>query len=119
MRRLVFDLDDLLTAYREEDESHISSFSSQIESYRELGFEIVIASSAGMIEHDGNIGTIPGHVAREVFRIIEELDIEYDELVLGKPDAGPVGLVIDDKAVSPEEFLSKGYAEIRKTLEDV
>jgi capsule biosynthesis phosphatase len=117
MRRLVLDLDDIITCLSREDDNY-SRISSQIEAYRQMGFEVVLTSSAGMIKYNGNVGKVSGHVAHELIRVIRDLDLEYDELVIGKPPRGPTGLVLDDKAVTPEEFLQAEYAEIRKLLDN-
>ena len=117
MRRLVLDLDDIFACLDREDD--YSRYCSQVEIYRQMGFEVVLTSSAGMIEYNGNVGKVSGHVAHQVFQVIGDLGLEYDELIIGKPPAGPEGLVLDDKAVTPEEFLEAGYAEIRRLLDDV
>ena len=117
MRRLVLDLDDIL-AYSGHDNDDYSRLSSQVEAYRRMGFEVVLTSSAGMIEYNGNVGKVSGHVAHELIRVITDLDLKYDEFVIGKPAPGPTGLVLDDKAVTPEEFLEAEYVEIRRLLDD-
>ena len=117
MRRLVLDLDDILS-YSGHSDDDSSRLASQVNAYRQMGFEVVLTSSAGMIKYNGNIGKISGHVAHELIRVIRDLGLEYDELVIGKPPAGPTGLILDDKAVTPEEFLETEYAEIRRLLDN-
>ena len=117
MRRLVLDLDDILSHLGREDGDY-SKLLSQVKAYRQMGFEVVFTSSAGMMEHNGNVGKVSGHVAYELIQTCRDLDLEYDELVIGKPAAGPTGLVLDDKAVTPEEFLEAEYAEIRRLLDN-
>lgn len=118
MRRLVLDLDDIL-GYSSREDDDFSRLSSQIEAYRQMGFEVVLTSSAGMVEYNGNVSKVSGHVAHQLIQNIGDLGLDYDELIIGKPPAGPMGLVLDDKAVTPEEFLEAEYEEIRSLLDDV
>jgi capsule biosynthesis phosphatase len=117
MRRIVLDLDDILVHLGREDDEY-SKLSSQIEAYQQMGFEVVLTSSSGMSEYNGNLGKVSGHVAHQLVQVIRDLGLKYDELVIGKPPAGPTGLVLDDKSVTPEEFLEAEYAEIRRLLDN-
>ena len=112
MRRLVVDIEDLVDT----QETDINALMSTIESYRQDGFELVLTSSAGMLEFDGNVGKIPGSVGPDLFEAVRRLCLDYDELVFGRPDCGPTGLVLDDKAVTPDEFVSNDYRGIQKLL---
>ena len=117
MRRLVLDLDDMLFAAGvREPAEQLATLREQIASYRAMGFEVVLSSSSGMIGPDGSLRESVGGIAPEVFELLAQLGELFDEIVFGKPPTGPSGLVLDDKVVTPEEFLAHDYEQIRKLI---
>ena len=117
MRRLVLDLDDMLFAAGVcSPNEQLAPFREQIASYRAMGFEVVLSSSSGMIGPDGSLRDAVGGVTPEVLELLAQLRGLCDEIVFGKPPTGPSGLVLDDKAVTPEEFLAHDYEQIRKLI---
>jgi hypothetical protein len=81
-----------------------------------MGFEVVLSSSSGMIGSDGNLRDAAGGIAPEIFALLASVRELCDEVVFGKPPTGPGGLVLDDKAVTPEEFLAHDYEQIRRLI---
>lgn len=117
MRRLVLDLDDMLfAAGAGELDEQLPQLREQIASYRALGFEVVLSSSSGMIGPDGSLRDAVGGIAPEILESLAQLREWCDEIVFGKPPTGSLGLVLDDKAVTPEEFLAHDYEQIRKLI---
>lgn len=117
MRRIVFDVDDWIFSSNQTisvEEKVI--FQKQLALYRDMNFDIVLYSSSGMIEPDGTIREQVGGLAPEIFESLASVHQFSDEIVFGKPPTGAAGLVLDDKAVTPEEFLSHDYEQIKKLI---
>jgi capsule biosynthesis phosphatase len=114
MKRLVFDLDGVLThddpsvSYAERRPN--AAMVERLRAYQADGFEIVICSARNMRTYEGQIGKINANT------LPVSHDIPYDELHVGKPWCGHDGFYIDDKAVRPSEFLSLTHAEIQALL---
>ena len=49
---------------------------------------------------------------------LQEHQIPFDEIIVGKPWCGTDGFYVDDRAVRPSEFLNMSYAEIQNLLEN-
>ena len=93
-------------------------FRNQLELYRDMNFEIVSYSSSGMIGSDGIIREQVGGLAPEIFDLLGSVREFSDQIVFGKPPTGRAGLVLDDKAVTPEEFLLYDYEQIKKLISE-
>jgi hypothetical protein len=106
MRIIVLDLDDVRGSLLLDG----PAFRDTVAAYRRDGFSIVL--SAG---RDG-----PDLAAAQVRDWAAEIDALAslcDSVVFGRPSAGQAGWTLDDKAVTPEEFLAHGYDEIRRKLD--
>ena len=62
------------------------------------GHEIIIYTARRMATHKGNIGKVIKDIATVTINTLEKLDIQYDELIFGKPIAD---IYIDDRAINP------------------
>lgn len=117
MRRLVLDLDDILAAADGQDDADLcGSLAARIGAYREMGFKIVLTSSGDLLSQWGDprqAATAPTALLRR----LDELGIACDEIVLTRPPAGQTTLVLDDKAITPEEFLTRDYAQICRMVD--
>lgn len=117
MRRLIVDLDDILFLNNGHvREEQLAPLRQQLMSYRAMGFQVVLSSSSGMIGPDGSPKESVGGVGQEIFDVLALVRLLYDEVAFGKPPTGPTGLVLDDKAVTPEEFLAYDYVQIKKLI---
>lgn len=120
MKNLIVDLDGTLTIdcgvkpYSEKDVNH--GVVEKLRAYQKLGFKIIISTSRNMRTFDGNVGEINIHTLPVILKWLDENNIPYDEVLVGKPWCGFDGFYIDDKAIRPSEFVSKSYGEIKEIL---
>lgn len=116
MKRLIVDLDNTLT--QGEAKSYADALPNtplieKLKEYKRQGFEIVISTSRSMRSHSGNIGKINIHTLPGILKWLEQHDVPYDEVHVGKPWCGISGFYIDDRAVRPSEFIDFSYTELR------
>ena len=69
-----------------------------------------------MRTHDRNIGLINANTLKTIHEWLEKNDIPFDEIHIGRPWCGEEGFYVDDKTISPKEFISKDYQEICRLL---
>ena len=120
MKRLVVDLDGTLTI----DDPNIPyseklpnlALIGKLRTYREQGFEIVIATARNMRTHNGNIGKINALTLPVIIEWLSQHNVPYDEIHIGKPWCGHEGFHIDDKSLRPDEFINLSYSEITALL---
>lgn len=120
MKRLIVDLDGTLTLEDSKDYAQVSvchEMREKLKEYKAMGFEIVIATARNMRTYEGNVGKINVHTLPVILKWLEDNDVPYDEVIVGKPWCGYDGFYIDDKAVRPSEFTSLSYAQITALLE--
>jgi capsule biosynthesis phosphatase len=115
MKRLIVDMDDTIS-FTQEGKYEVAKPNNdlilKLKSYQENGFEIVIFSSRNMRTYDKNIGKINIHTLPVIINWLNEFNVPYDEVYVGKPWCGFDGFYIDDKAIRPSEFLKYNYDEI-------
>lgn len=119
MKRLVIDIDDTLcktTDGKYSKSEVILSIRDQLVSYRNSGFEIVLYTSRNMRTYASNLGKINANTLPTLVTWLNENDIPYDEIYVGKPWCGHEGFYVDDKAVRPDEFAILSYDEIQDLL---
>jgi capsule biosynthesis phosphatase len=119
MRRLIVDLDDTISITIEGDYVNslpIQPFIDTLHRYKSDGFEIIINSSRNMRTHNSNVGKINIFTLPNIIRWLEDNNVPFDEVYIGKPWCGFDGFYIDDKCIRPSEFLANNYDEIVKIL---
>jgi len=120
MKRLVFDLDGVLTI----DDSSRSYADREpnlpvidkLRDYRARGFEIVICSARNMRTHAGQIGKINAQTLPVILDWLGRHDIPFDEIHVGKPWCGDEGFYVDDRAVRPSEFVALSLGQIQALI---
>jgi len=120
MKRLVFDLDGVLTiddpgrsyADREPNLPVIE----KLRDYRAQGFEIVICSARNMRTFGGQIGKINANTLPVIIDWLRRHDVPFDEIHVGKPWCGTEGFYVDDRAVRPSEFVQLNLEEIQALI---
>jgi len=120
MKRLVFDLDGVLTiddpgrsyADREPNLPVIE----KLRDYRAQGFEIVICSARNMRTFGGQIGKINANTLPVIIDWLRRHDVPFDEIHVGKPWCGTEGFYVDDRAVRPSEFVQLSLEEIQALI---
>lgn len=105
MRKIIFELED----FRRLLEEHGATMLEKIAAYRSEGFEIVMSMPA-------RLPTSIGGTANESLEELRSLGEVYDTIIFGAPDLRSQKVHLDDKAVTPDEFLSLQYEDIRELV---
>lgn len=120
MKKLIVDIDMTLTKGKGENgyEDAIVNrdLLEKIREYKALDFTIVLNTSRNMNSFNNNVGLINKNTLPVIIKWLEENEIPYDEIYVGKPWCGHEGFYIDDKAVRPSEFINMSYDEIIELL---
>ena len=116
-RCIVFDVDGTLCPVKRPDQSYddLRPFPDMLErllEYRAQGFYVILATARNMNSYDGNIGLIVANTAKQLLSWLDQYEIPYDELHVGKPWPGNGGFYVDDKAIRPDEFRRLSYEQI-------
>lgn len=119
VKRLIVDMDDTITVTENGDYQHSKPIQKTIDllkKYQQEGFEIVIHSSRQMRTYNGQVGKINANTLPVIIKWLDEHEVPYDEIIVGKPWCGFTGFYIDDKSIRPSEFHSKSLEEIDELL---
>jgi len=114
MKRIIIDLDHTL-CHAEGDYPNARpnhAVINKLREYRALGFDIVVHTSRNMRTFEGNVGKINVHTLPVILDWLQRHDVEFDEVVLGKPWCGNEGFYVDDRAIRPNEFAHMSPEEI-------
>lgn len=120
MKRLIVDLDGTLTQANTSDYKNVRprlDVIEQLRSYKQQGFDIVISTARNMRTYEGNVGKINIHTLPIITAWLDEHQVPYDEILVGKPWCGHEGFYIDDRAVRPSEFATLTIDEINQLLD--
>jgi len=78
---------------------------SKLKFAKKLGYKIVIFTARRMRTFSGDESFVIGDVGKETIDWLIQHDVPFDGLKFGKPWCGEAGLYIDDKAISPQDFM--------------
>jgi capsule biosynthesis phosphatase len=120
MKNLVIDIDKTLTLGDNKDYSLVGpniSVVNKVREYKKSGFNIILFTARNMRTHQGNIGKITAQTLPIIFKWLEKHQIPFDEIYVGKPWCGNDGFYVDDRAIRPDEFISKPYEEIKRIID--
>lgn len=121
MKRLIIDLDNTIsfaTAGNYREAKPNSDVIDKMHEYSKNGFDIVISTARNMRTYSGNVGKIQVNTVPVIVDWLENHNVPYDELLIGKPWCGRHGFYVDDKAIRPDEFVNFSYDQIRSLLGD-
>lgn len=101
--RICFDLDNTLVTYptKPYDYTTVKPIKNMIDILKKLkkqGHHIIIHTARRMKTHNHNVGLVIKDIALITINTLNEFNIEYDELIFGKPHAD---IYIDDKSINP------------------
>jgi capsule biosynthesis phosphatase len=101
--RICFDLDNTLVTLPTIPGDYSSvkpifKMISLLKNLKKLGHTIIIYTARRMNSHKHNIGKVIRDIGLVTFQTLEKFNIEYDEIIFGKPIAD---IYIDDKALNP------------------
>jgi capsule biosynthesis phosphatase len=107
--RICFDLDNTLVTFpvKKNDYSSVRPIEKNIQFLKYLksfGHTIIIYTARRMKSHGGNMGKVMSDIGKITFDSLEKLDIPYDEIYFGKPQAH---VYIDDLALNCFEDMEK------------
>lgn len=120
MKRLIVDLDGTLTQANTNDYANVLprlDVIEQLRQYKTQGFEIVILTARNMRTYEGNVGKINIHTLPTIIAWLDQHQVPYDEVIVGKPWCGHEGFYIDDRAIRPSEFAKLSPQQIEQLLE--
>ena len=121
MKRLVVDLDGTITQANTNDYPNVLprlDVIEQLRQYKDQGFEIAISTARNMRTFEGNVGKINIHTLPVIIAWLDQHQVPYDEILVGKPWCGLEGFYIDDRAIRPSEFARLTPEQIEQLLED-
>jgi len=119
MKKLIVDLDGTITQGDTNDYANVSpdlAVIKQLNNYKELGYTITIYTARNMRTYEGNVGKINIHTLPIITAWLENHQVPFDEILVGKPWCGHDGFYIDDRSIRPSEFTSMSVKEIEVLL---
>lgn len=90
---------------------------SILESSKE--FDITIFTARNMKSLEGDLNRIHEITKPIAIKWLEENEVQYDDIIFGKPYCGEEGHYVDDKNISIEEFVFKFSGPFRNTPIDI
>ena len=119
-KRFCFDLDKTLVTnlFIDEYYSSVEPINKNIEYLKflkQLGHHIIIYTSRGMKEQNGNMGLIMKDICKITLDTLENLEIPYDEIYFGKPHAD---FYIDNITINANEDLDKQIGFYRTHIKE-
>ncbi|WP_226704440.1 capsular biosynthesis protein [Microbulbifer elongatus] len=121
MRKLIVDLDGTITLANTSNYREVLPNIPLIEKLRDYkeqgGFSIVISTARNMRTYEGSVGKINVHTLPVIIEWLDNHNVPYDEILVGKPWCGFEGFYIDDRAIRPSEFCSMTYQELSELIE--
>lgn len=115
MKKIIIDIDNTICITENgnyEKSKPIFPVINKINEYKKMGFEIVLFTSRNMRTFNNNVGKINYKTLPNLIKWLAKYNINYDEIIVGKPWCGYDGFYVDDKAIRPDEFVTLGYDEI-------
>lgn len=119
MKKIVIDLDETICRTVGGDYSNsvpVMHVIDRLCEYKKMGFEISIFTARNMRTYQGNHGKIIANTVPLIVKWLDDNNVPYDEIHIGKPWCGTDGFYVDDKAIRPDEFVKYTYDEIRSKL---
>ena len=120
IKKIIVDVDNTLTI-----DSSSNSYKLKIPNkplieklkvYKNNGYEIILFSARNMKTFNGDISKINKTTLPILTEWLEENNVEYDGIIMGKPWCGELGFYIDDKAIRPDEFINMKEEDIKKII---
>jgi capsule biosynthesis phosphatase len=121
-QKIIIDVDNTITIHNSSssyENKHANvDVVNKIKEYRDKGYEIILFSSRNMKTYDGDISKINLNTLPILTKWLEDNNIEYDGIIMGKPWCGEHGFYVDDKSIRPDEFINLTEQEIHRLLKN-
>lgn len=119
--KIVIDIDGTLCPIKKPEQDYRDltpdkDVVNAIRKWRVKGFKIIFFTARNMRTYSGNLGEINKNTAPLLHEWLKRHDIDYDEIIFGKPWPGPKGFYVDDRTLRPDEFISMSDDEIPELL---
>lgn len=109
--RICFDIDGVIANFKAPNQNYsdvlpIEGASEVIRNLRLGGHEVILHTARQMKTTNGNVSKVLAREGKNLFDWLEKHEIEYDEILFGKPYAD---LYVDDNAIrftSWKDFLA-------------
>lgn len=123
MNSIIIDIDGTICPIKKENENYsdLIPYKEMVDKIRELkqqGFKIRLFTARSMRTYNGNIDLIIKNTKPVLVEWLKKWNIEYDEIIYGKPWPGPDGMYIDDRTLRPRELIDKTADEIKQIFID-
>ncbi len=120
-RCIVMDVDGTLCEIKTSEQTYADveprhDVLARLKEYRERGWYVILQTSRNMRTYDGNVGRINAAMLPTLIQWLDQHDVPYDEVHVGKPWAGSSGFYVDDRAVRPSEFLRLPEEELMQLV---
>ena len=114
IKKIIVDLDDTI-CFSEGDYLNAipnKNIIQKLNHYGDLGYQIVIHTSRNMKTYRNDVGKINIHTLPIIIQWLNDNNVKFDEVIVGKPWCGEEGFYVDDKSIRPSEFESLSISEI-------
>lgn len=123
MNSIIFDIDGTICPIKKPNENYLDlvpydEMLEKIKILKQQGFKIILFTSRNMRTYDGNIDLILKNTKPILEQWLKKWNIEYDEIIFGKPWPGSDGLYVDDRSIRPKELLTKSKKEIDELIKN-
>jgi capsule biosynthesis phosphatase len=121
-KTIVLDIDGTICPIKKEGQAYLDLIPyddviDKVREYKELGYYLIFYTARNMRTHQGNVGKINATTLKDIFTWLDEHNIPYDEVHVGKPWPGKKGFYVDDRTIRPSEFRALSEKEIFSLLE--
>src|SRR6056300_1327878 len=115
INKVIIDLDDTLCFSKNGDYANAVPNIKPIDKlsdFKKKGYQIIIYTSRNMNTYNDDTNKIKENTYPKIVKWLNEHNVNYDELIIGKPWCGPKGFYVDDKSIRPDEFEKLTCKEI-------
>jgi capsule biosynthesis phosphatase len=120
VKKIIVDVDNTLTIDSSSNSYNLKipnkALIEKLKVYKNNGYEIILFSSRNMKTFNGDLSRINKITLPVLTDWLEENNVEYDGIIMGKPWCGELGFYIDDKAIRPDEFINMKEEDIKKII---
>jgi capsule biosynthesis phosphatase len=120
VKKIIIDIDDTITINSSSPDyaTKIANLNviNKINLYKQKGYEIILFSARNMKTYNGEISKINKFTLPILIEWLENNNVQYDGIIMGKPWCGEKGFYVDDKSIRPNEFVNLSEEEINKLI---